>query len=79
MSKLQDEYDDLWNKLIGDSVKSYPSGGSLVGTGILFIGYVDKYDDLVDTLDIPVYENCNLQKVSNDSQIPDTIIKILKV
>lgn len=28
------EYDDLWNKLIGDSVKSYPSGGSFVVTGI---------------------------------------------
>lgn len=28
------EYDELWNKLIGDSVKSYPSGGSFVGTGI---------------------------------------------
>ena len=31
---MGEEYDDLWNKLIGDSVKSYPSGGSLVGTGI---------------------------------------------
>lgn len=28
------EYDELWEKLIGDSVKSYPSGGSFVGTGI---------------------------------------------
>lgn len=31
---MGEEYDDLWNKLIGDSVKSYPSGGSFVGTGI---------------------------------------------
>ena len=31
---MGEEYDDLWNKLIGDSVKSYPSGGSLVGKGI---------------------------------------------
>lgn len=28
------EYDELWEKLIGDSVKSYPSGGSFVGTGM---------------------------------------------
>lgn len=28
------EYDELWEKLIGDSVKSYPNGGSFVGTGI---------------------------------------------
>lgn len=31
---MGEEYDDLWNKLIGDSVKNYPSGGSFVGTGI---------------------------------------------
>lgn len=31
---MGEEYDDLWNKLIGDSVKSYPSGGSLAGKGI---------------------------------------------
>lgn len=31
---MGEEYDDLWNKLIGDSVKSYPSGGSFIGTGM---------------------------------------------
>lgn len=28
------EYDELWEKLIGDSTQKYPSGGSFVETGI---------------------------------------------
>ena len=84
----ENKYDELGDKLTINVFERLPHDAvycfarEQVGKSMTeyeFQTIVDKYDDLVDALDIPVYENCNLQKVSNDSQIPDTIIKILNI
>lgn len=38
-----------------------------------------KYQDLIESLDIPTYDDCYLKNISNDSKIYNTIIEILKI
>ena len=84
----ENKYDELGDKLIINVFERLPHDAvycfarEQVGKSMTeyeFQTIVDKYDDLVDALDIPVYENCNLKRVTNDSQISDTIIKILNI
>lgn len=85
---MENKYTDLCDRLTINVFERLPHDAvycftkEQVGKSITeheFQTIVDKYNNLVDALKIPDYADCNLQRVTNDSKISDTIIKILNI